>query len=965
LSFTLTPEGSFNYTPNTNFNGPDTFTYKANDGNSDSNVATVTITVNAINDPPTVAINTGITVEEASTNNTITNTMLRVDDVDNTAAQLVFTIGTAPVNGTLRKLGVALAAAGTFTQDDINNNRITYDHNGTQTTTDSFTFTVSDGAGGTIGLTTFNITIGPVDDAPTITAGGTLNYTEGDPATAIDTTITVNDVDSANLASATVQITGNYANGQDVLSFINTATISGSFNAGNGTLTLTGADTVANYQTALRAARYNNTSDNPSTLTRTVSWSVNDGTSSSNVATSTINVTAVNDGPTNVVPGPQGTAQNTPIVFSSGNGNQISVTDVDAGTNSIQVELTATNGTLTLSTTTGLSFSFSDGNGTGAGDGTNDATMTFRGTLVNVNAGLNGMSFTPTTDFTGAATLTIVSNDLGNTGMGGPLTDTDVVDIQVALEVSIADSLVTEPTSGSVNMVFTVALSAPAPLGGATVDFTTQDEPPALNHATAGQDYTTTSGTVSFGQGEQLKTILVPVLADIQNGEQNETFLVVLSNPVNATIADGTATGTILTAAQAGAVLISELRTSGPAGAGDDFVEIYNNSDSPLTIAASDASAGYGLFKMGADCNAAPILIGTIPNGTVIPARGHFLFVGSAYSLTNYGGTGTAAGDLTMSADLESDANVAIFNTSFVTSLSTLTRLDAVGFGTNVGGVCDLLREGTTLPPLSGSTLQHSYVRDECGKKGNPAQFGLCPTGGAVIDTNVNNNDFIFVDTTAAVTVAGQRLGAPGPQNLGNPVQRNSTILGLFLDSNFGGPAPPNRVRNLTPVTNGANGTLAVRRRFVNNTGAEITRLRFRIVDISSISVPGGIADMRALTSTDVTVTGITDTATCAAAGTTPPCSVTVFGTTLEEPPTQALGGAHNSSLSVGTITLAAPLAAGASINLQFLLGVQQTGSFKFFINVEALPTTGSASPIPASNRVVNPGSAIKPRIRR
>ena len=95
---------------------------------------------------------------------------------------------------------------------------------------------------------------------------------------------------------------------------------------------------------------------------------------------------------------------------------------------------------------------------------------------------------------------------------------------------------------------------------------------------------------------------------------------------------------------------------------------------------------------------------------------------------------------------------------------------------------------------------------------------------------------------------------------------------------------------------------------------------------------------MRALTSTDVTVTGITDAATCAAAGTTPPCSVVVFGTTLEQPPTQAMGGAHNSSLSAGTITLATPLAPGASINLQFLLGVQQTGSFKFFINVEALP---------------------------
>src|SRR6185436_4177912 len=105
------------------------------------------------------------------------------------------------------------------------------------------------------------------------------------------------------------------------------------------------------------------------------------------------------------------------------------------------------------------------------------------------------------------------------------------------------------------------------------------------------------------------------------------------------------ATGTILATNQPGTILISELRTSGPAGAGDDFVEIYNNSDSPVTVTASDASSGYGLFKMGASCGATPVLIGVIPNGTVIPARGHYLFVGSAYSLADYGGSGAAAGD--------------------------------------------------------------------------------------------------------------------------------------------------------------------------------------------------------------------------------------------------------------------------------------------------------------------------------
>jgi hypothetical protein len=325
-----------------------------------------------------------------------------------------------------------------------------------------------------------------------------------------------------------------------------------------------------------------------------------------------------------------------------------------------------------------------------------------------------------------------------------------------------------------------------------------------------------------------------------------------------------------------------------------------------------------------------------IPNGTTIPARGHYLFAGSTYSLADYGGTGAAAGNQTLSFDIESDRNVGIFNTASLANLSSVTRLDSVGFGSNTGGACDLLREGTTLPSLGGSVQQHSYVRDECGKKANPAVFGPCPTGGQVKDTNVNNDDFIYIDTAASVTPAGQRLGAPGPQNLGSPLNRTSTIATLLLDSNFGAPAPPNRVRDLTPqLPNAQNGTLSIRRRFVNNTGAPVTRLRFRIVDISTISVPGGIADVRALTSGSVVVSGITDNGTCTAAGQSTPCTITLQGTTLETPPAQSLGGGHNATL---TVTLGTPLAAGASVNLQLLLGVQQTGSFKFFFNIEALP---------------------------
>jgi hypothetical protein len=64
--------------------------------------------------------------------------------------------------------------------------------------------------------------------------------------------------------------------------------------------------------------------------------------------------------------------------------------------------------------------------------------------------------------------------------------------------------------------------------------------------------------------------------------------------------------------------------------------------------------------------------------------------------------------------------------------------------------------------------------------------------------------------------------------------------------------------------------------------------------------------------------------------------NVTVKGTTLEQQPTQTLGGGLNSSLTVALPGGA--LVPGASVSVQFVLGVQQAGSFRFLVNVEALP---------------------------
>ena len=539
---------------------------------------------------------------------------------------------------------------------------------------------------------------------------------------------------------------------------------------------------------------------------------------------------------------------------------------------------------------------------------------------------------------TTAGARTLTATYAGDANFAGSM-DTEPHQVNAPTpNASVQDARVAEPTSGMTPMVFTVSLSAPA-TSAVSVNYATATggANPATGGASCGGnvDYITTSGAVSFTSGQQVKTISVEVCADTNMAETDETFLVNLSNPSGATITDGQATGTITVANPAGATLISELRHFGPGMANnpnDEFVEIYNNTDAPLTVPAG----GYGLFKMGATCADTPVLIGTIPAGTMIPARGHYLLVGTAYSLADYGGTGAAAGNATLTAEIEANRNVGLFSTTDITAISSVNRLDAVGFGANTSGVCDLMREGTTQPAVTmNQTLlgQHSYFRKECDFQGG------CTTPGTPKDANDNATDFLFADTLGTLIAGvGQHLGAPGPENLSSPIKRDA-ISGNLLDNTKTSSAAPNRVRDLTPgpAATSSSGTLSIRRRFQNNTGAAVTRLRFRIVEMTTFPSPGGgVADLRAITSSSVMVSGIGDATTCTAAGAgAPPCAITVQGTTLEQPPNQSSGGGYNSTMSV---TTGVPLANGASVNVQFLLGVKQTGTFRFLIIVEALP---------------------------
>ena len=161
----LNNDGSFSFTPTANFNGAASFTYQVQDGDGDVSSALVTINVAPQNDAPVLAANTGATVVQGLSD-PITVSELQVTDADNSPAQLTYTVTTAPLNGRLELTTAPGVAITSFTQADINAGRLVFVHNGAVSTSDSFIFTVSDGAGGTIGATTFTFTVTPFVPPP-------------------------------------------------------------------------------------------------------------------------------------------------------------------------------------------------------------------------------------------------------------------------------------------------------------------------------------------------------------------------------------------------------------------------------------------------------------------------------------------------------------------------------------------------------------------------------------------------------------------------------------------------------------------------------------------------------------------------------------------------------------------------------------------------------------------------------
>ncbi len=213
-SLTLNADGSFTYGPNLHFNGVDSFTYRASDGTGSSNVVTVTLTINPINDVPVVQDAAVILEQDASVPVMLTGT-----DADNDP--LTFTIETPPANGDL-----------TGTAPNL-----TYTPDAGYFGPDSFTYSATDGPStsnvGTVSITVFELNENPVavNDAYSVDEDISLNVVapgvldndtdlDGDPLTAELVTSTSNGSLTLNADGSFTYNPNSQFNGVDSFTYV-------------------------------------------------------------------------------------------------------------------------------------------------------------------------------------------------------------------------------------------------------------------------------------------------------------------------------------------------------------------------------------------------------------------------------------------------------------------------------------------------------------------------------------------------------------------------------------------------------------------------------------------------------------------------------------------------------------------------------------------------------------------------
>ena len=373
-TLSLTANGGFTYAPAAAFSGLDSFTYKANDGTLDSNVATVTIAISAVNDAPRAVNDVYVTSED--TRLTIGAPGVLGNDTDADSATLTAILVANPAHGT-----VTLNANGSFTYMPA------ADYNGP----DSFTYKASDGTADS-NVATVGITINAVNDAP-VANNNSYSKNEDSTLTVSGSGVLGNDTDADHDPLSAILVSG----------------------PSHGTLALNANGSF----TYTPAANYNGLDG--------FTYKANDGMADSNVATVTITVNAVNDPPVAVADS-YATNEDTPLTVLAP-GVLANDTDIDGSALTAVKMSNPGHGTVTLNAngsfvyTPAANFHGVDSFAYRANDGTvNSSSVNVTITVASINDAPAANNQSKTLNEDGSRAVTLTASDVD----GDPLTFTIV-----------------------------------------------------------------------------------------------------------------------------------------------------------------------------------------------------------------------------------------------------------------------------------------------------------------------------------------------------------------------------------------------------------------------------------------------------------------------------------------------------------------------------------------------------------
>jgi Bacterial Ig-like domain (group 3)/Putative Ig domain len=347
-----------------------------------------------------------------------------------------------------------------------------------------------------------------------------------------------------------------------------------------------------------------------------------------------------------------------------------------------------------------------------------------------------------------------------------------------------------------------------------------------------------------------------------------------------------------------GEVIINQFRLSGPAGAADQYAELYNTGPA-VSLAGFTLAASSGASE-------------TVPASAPVLPTGHaYLIAGGSYSLS-----AVAPADLP-AASLGSDG------LQVTAPDGPATVVDAVGSSAAAAG----FSAGTPLPALSGTPAdEYAWVRLE--------------TAGLPANTGSNNADFKLVSTTGGIVGGVQStLGSPSPLATGSDSQANGLFKSALLDPGKAAGAAPNFV-----YVKGTPGLLTIRRIITNNSSVTITSAQLRMTSLSEANGapepgvstqpphPAGLRLTNPATPTSaVTITGGQ--------------VITVHNLSIDPPATATPGGGLATTL---TLPIPGGLAPGAAIAIAFTFDVDHGGTYWFGYDINALTTTQAAANRPA-----------------